>query len=538
MARAMNRAAPVLHAIFFSVITLTNYNNTNVRENYTYTKKADFQLENTGFSPIFDVQFYGMKIQYKFLIGFGLALLVSVIPNLMLYDSRIVAMISFPGWIGLSLLRFLIVFGAFIVAAHFWLIRPLNRIARCLALEDPGELEKLAGKKDELGRIALLVCRFFEQRKELSDVMREKTRALEQMAQLESKSRALLNAIPDLLFRVSITGIITDYHAPDPSELFLSPDRFLGRNLEDILPAPVVRQYEQALKEVVTGKKSHLFEYTLNMPDGSERTYEAQLSVTGSGDYLVSIRNITIRKEAENEIMRMLEKQKDLSQMKSNFISLVSHQFRTPLAAISSNVQLLSRYETKWPPEKKAVVIKRIQEAIQNMVLLLEEITLISKDQSGKLSVNPETVRLNQLLEEVIEDLRRTSELPVRLELLTGQGEDTLVTDRELLRQIFLHLISNAGKFNPKDTPVQVQVASHGNSISIKVSDEGIGIPEKDLEHIFQPFHRGFNSEEFPGTGLGMSIVKRCVDLLKGSIDIRSKEGQGTNVEVSIPWQE
>ncbi|MFH1160751.1 MAG: ATP-binding protein [bacterium] len=479
-----------------------------------------------------------MKIQYKFLIGFGIALLISVIPNLFLFDPRVVSMLPVPVWTSLSLFRFLILFGIFIVVAHCWIIRPLTQIVRCLALEDPGQMEKLAERKDELGCIALLVKRFFEQRKELSEVMREKTLALEKMAFSESKSRALLNAIPDLIFRVNLFGVITDYHAPDPTELFLPPEKFLGKNLEDILPVPVVKQYEQALKEVITGKKSQLFEYTLNMPDGSERSYEAQLSITGSGDYLVSIRNITIRKEAENEIGRMLEKQKELSQMKSNFISLVSHQFRTPLAAISSNVQLLSRYEEKWPPEKKAVVLKRILETIRNMTNLLEEITLISRDQSGKLSVNPEALQLNVLVKEVIEDLRKTSELPVKLELLTEQGEDTLTTDRELLRQILIHLISNAGKFNPKDKPVHVKVSSRGKAISIMVTDEGIGIPEKDREHIFQPFHRGGNSDEFPGTGLGMSIVKRCVDLLKGSIEIHSIEGRGTSVEVTIPWAE
>jgi len=477
-----------------------------------------------------------MKIQYKFLMGFGLAVLISVIQNLILLDQQIVALLSIPSWIGLSLFRFIILFGMFIVLVYYWFINPLNQIARCLALEDPAEVEKLAQKKNELGRIALLVKRFFEQRKELSGVMREKTLALEQMAFLESKSRALLNAIPDLLFRISSDGIITDYHAPDPSELFLPPEKFLGKNLKDIIPDLIVTQYKHALNDLMSSKKSQLFEYSLSMPDGVERSYEAQLSAIGSTDYLLSIRNITLRKEAENEIKRMLEKQQDLSQLKSNFIALVSHQFRTPLAAISSNVQLLNRYDEKWSSSKKEVVFKRIQETIRNMINLLEEITLISKDQSGKLQVNPEALQLNELVEEVIEDLRKTSELPVKLELLMNQGEDTFIIDRELLRQILIHLISNAGKFNPKDKPVHVKVSAPGDVISIKVTDEGIGIPEKDLEHIFHPFHRGVNAEGYPGTGLGMSIVKRCVDLLKGSVEVQSMEGYGTSVEVMIPW--
>ncbi|MBL7138028.1 MAG: PAS domain-containing sensor histidine kinase [Bacteroidales bacterium] len=476
-----------------------------------------------------------MKIQYKFLIVFVAAFAITIVPNLFLFKSEIIAWLPISWWTYLSIARFILLIGLFVVVTRYWIIKPLNQIALSLSLDDPAPVEILSQRRDEIGKIGLLLQRFFAQRKELDQVMHEKSQALESVAFSEAKSRALLNAIPDLLFRINIFGVITDYHAPDPSELFLKPEKFLGKNMEEIMPEHVVINYQQAIQDLVRLKKSQIFEYSLHMPDGSERAYEAMVSATGVGDYLISVRNITIRKEAELEISRMLSKQQELNQLKSRFISLVSHEFRTPLSAISSNIQLLSRYQEKWPVEKKVEVIRRVQEAIQNMITLLEEVTLISKDQTGALTVNPESLNINDFVQDVIEELRKSSELPVHLELNIDQGEDNIHSDKELLRQILSHLLSNAGKFNPEKQPVRVTIARENNHIEMIVSDQGIGIPERDLEQLFQPFHRCSNSDEFPGTGLGMSIVKRCVDLLKGSIRVISKENVGTTFEVKIP---
>jgi len=476
-----------------------------------------------------------MKIQFKFLIVFLAAFAITIIPNLFLVRSEVIAWLPIPWWTFLSIARFILLIGLFGVAIHYWIIKPLNLIAHSLSLDDAEPVQDLSRRHDEIGKIGVLLQRFFAQRKELNAVMHEKSEALKAVAYSEAKSRALLNSIPDLLFRISAEGSITDYHAPDRTELFLPPEKFLGKKLTEILPSHIISGYQQAIQDVIWFRKSQSFEYTLHMPDGTERSYEAMVSATGTGDFLASIRNITIRKEAELEITRMLTKQQELNELKSRFISLVSHEFRTPLAAISSNIQLLSRYQEKWPPEKKEKVLRRVQEAIQNMVMLLEEVTLLSRDQSGLLLVRPEPIKINDFVNDVIEDLRKSSELPVHLELNMEPDDDNIFSDKELLRQILSHLLSNAGKFNPEEKPVRVTVTRTNNHIEMVVSDQGIGIPERDLEQLFQPFHRATNSDPYPGTGLGLSIVKRCVDLLKGSIRVTSTINLGTTFEVQIP---
>ncbi|MBN1199855.1 MAG: PAS domain-containing sensor histidine kinase [Bacteroidales bacterium] len=476
-----------------------------------------------------------MKIQYKFLIVFLVTFAITIIPNIFLVRSDVLAWLPFSIWSFLSIARFILLIGLFMLVIHYWIIKPLKQIAFALSLNDPAPVEALSTRRDEIGKIGILLQRFFSQREALDQVMKEKSQALESVAVSETKARALLNAIPDLMFRISSAGIITDYHAPDPSELFLPPEKFLGKRIEEMMPTNVVSAYYQAILDLTGLAKSKIFEYTMHMPDGSERAYEAMVASTGIGDYLIIVRNITIRKEAELEISRMLSKQRELIQLKSQFISLVSHEFRTPLAAISSNIQLLSRYQQKWPAEKKAEVLKRIQEVIMKMINLLEEVTLISKDQSGAISLNPEEFKVNEFVEEVIESLQQSSELPVNLELKMDQTEEYICSDRELLRQILFHLLSNAGKFSPQEKPVRVSISMKNETIEMTIEDHGIGIPENDVEHLFQPFHRGSNSAEFPGTGLGMTIVKRCVDLLKGSIRVNSRENEGTTVEVRIP---
>ncbi len=369
-----------------------------------------------------------MKIKNKFLIVFLVAFAITIIPNLFIIRGDVLAWLPFPFWTALSILRFIVLLGLFVVAVHLWIIKPLNLIAKSLSLNNPDLVNDITRRRDEIGRIGVLLQQFFEQTRELTTVISDKSKALEEVAQSEA----------------------------------------------------------------------HL-------------------------------------KESKIEITQSLNKQQEANRIKSQFISLVSHEFRTPLAAISSNIQLLHRYEDKWPHKKKTVVLKRIQEGIQIMINLLEEITLLSKDQSGRLFVYPEEFQLKHFIVDLIDELKKNSELPLNLEINVNEETPHITSDKELLRQILSHLIINAWKFNPEKNPVNVKITRDNNYIEIVISDQGIGIPQRDLEHIWEPFIRGQNSGDYPGSGLGLAIVKRCVDLLEGSIQIRSTENAGTNVEVKLP---
>lgn len=476
-----------------------------------------------------------MKIQYKFLIIFLVAFAITIVPNLLLFNSEVISWLPVSLWTLLSIARFILLLGLFFVATHYWIVKPLKKITFALSLNDPLLVEPMIHSGDEIGKIALLLKKFLHQQTELEKVMKEKSKALESAALSEAKLQSLLNAVQDMLFRVSLSGVITDYHVADEKDLFLPPDRFLGKRVDQVLPKHVVADYYQAILDLGGTSKSKSFEYALHMADGSERFYEAMVSATEMDDYLVSVRNITLRKEAELSIAQTLHQQQELNEMKSRFISLVSHEFRTPVTAISSNVQLLTRYEEKWPHDKKAEVLHRIQEAIKKMITLLDEVSLISKDQNGVLLIYPETICIHEFVPEVIDEFRKNTGIDVHLELTVGPGQEYIDSDKELLRQILSHLLSNAGKFSPQEKPVRVTITRKNNHIGLMVTDQGIGIPDKDLEHLFQPFHRGGNSDDYPGTGLGMSIVKRCVDLLNGTIRVISRENEGTAFDVKIP---
>jgi len=479
-----------------------------------------------------------MKIQYKFLIIFLVVFVLTIIPNLFLIRSEVLVLFPLSFWSFLSIFRFVILIALFMVAIYYWVVKPLKQIAFALMINDPSPVEKLKGRRDEIGQIGNLLQRFFAQRETLDKVMKEKSQALESVALSEAKARALLNAIPDLMFRVSSNGIITDYHAPDPAELLIPPEEFLGKKIDKVMPSHVVSAYYQAILNLPGLTRSSIFEYLLHMPDGSERTYEALVSATGIGDYLLIVRNITIRKEAELEIAQMLTKQKELIRLKSHFISMVSHEFKTPLAAISSNVQLLCKYQHKWPVEKRMEVTQRVQGSIKKMIDLLEEVTLISKEQSETVTLQPEAFRLKELIHDVTESLVQSSELPVNLEFSTEQGEEYLHSDRELLRLILFHLISSAGKFNPHREVVRASLSLHEEQIEMSVSDNRTGIPGKEMDQLFQPFHRGSEPAGLPGSGWGMTIVKRCVELLNGSIQVDSRENEGTIIDIKIPFLE
>jgi len=417
-----------------------------------------------------------------------------------------------------------------------WLTIPLRRITESLALEDGTLIRGLIKKRNEFGKISMMIERFFYQKKELADIIHEKNEVLNSYAIAESKNTALLSAIPDLLFRINLFGIITDYHVKNPEDLPVPPDSLVGKNIEEILPHSITPVLQIALRDVNTTRSPQVLDFSLPFPNGQSKYYEASLTLTSMGDYLAVVRNITTRKEAELALNRMLEKEAELNRLKTQFIATVSHEFRTPLSAISSNLQLLDLYDDTWSVEKKTTAILRIHHAVKEMITLLNDLSVVAKDQSGKLTINPTVFNLELFCGELIKDAAVIVDplANIKFEFTCKYSEVTL--DKELLRYILSNLLSNAIKFTPGNEEVLLAVSNPDDqTIQIVLSDRGIGISQEDLSNIFEPFHRGGNVAEFPGTGLGLSIVKRCVDLHKGSVSITSELGKGTRITVLLP---
>lgn len=246
-------------------------------------------------------------------------------------------------------------------------------------------------------------------------------------------------------------------------------------------------------------------------------------------------RNLTERKLMEDEIKQALEKEKELRELKSRFVSMASHEFRTPLSVILSSTDIIKRYSDKLGKEKTYDYLDSIKREIKNMTGLLDSVLLIGKIDSGKISFEPSYIDLKQLIESIVDKIISTSQEGVEIEMSFQDLREKYLLDEKLFQQILTNLLTNSVKYSPPKAIVSLVVKEEHEQLLIQVQDRGIGITKEDQERLFEPFHRGNNVGNISGTGLGMVIVKNSVEIHGGSIDFLSKVGQGTTFNVYIP---
>ncbi|SRR5581483_5041318 len=256
---------------------------------------------------------------------------------------------------------------------------------------------------------------------------------------------------------------------------------------------------------------------------------------------VVYINDMTIHKQLQEEthkaeLLRMeLAKEKELAELKERFASMVSHEFRTPLTVIRMSCGLIEEYADRLPPEKTKKFLNDIQSQVEYMVELLEDVLTIGKTRAGKIAFNPELLDLSSVCADIVEQLQLTNGSEHRL-LFSNQSHTRFVyLDPQLLRHILVNLLSNAIKYSPKGSEVRLTVREEEKQIVFQVSDQGIGIPPEDQEHLFEPFHRASNTRHIQGTGLGLAIVKGNVEAHGGRITVSSAEGAGTTFTVTLP---
>ena len=246
---------------------------------------------------------------------------------------------------------------------------------------------------------------------------------------------------------------------------------------------------------------------------------------------------IQIEREKEVELMleQSLGKEKELSEMQSRFISTTSHEFKTPLAAILSSIELLQRYSSKWDENKKKEHYNRIIESIEYLTKLLDDILTISRTESGKINFKPESVDLFQLISECEKDNKSLFTDKHEFHLNYNADGKSFRLDRKLMKFIFNNLLSNAAKYSPTGGKIRMTINQDQKQLIIEISDEGIGIPPEEVDKIFISFYRSKNTGTIEGTGLGLAIVKRAVDLHSGEITVISELNKGTIFNVMIP---
>ncbi len=246
--------------------------------------------------------------------------------------------------------------------------------------------------------------------------------------------------------------------------------------------------------------------------------------------------DISQRKLAETELMATLQREKELSDMKSKFVSMASHEFRTPLATILSSAELIEHYSETLSAGDRKGVIGGMKSAVQRMSALLDDVLTIGKSDAGVLKYHGGVMHLRAFCDQVTGAFRVANGKGHVLEFEHNLDDDEPVEmDERLLNHIFDNLLTNAAKYSAPGKSIRLSVRREGGELLISVADQGIGIPEKDQAHLFEGFFRASNVDKRLGTGLGLAIVKKAVESHSGSIGFNSVEGQGTRFDVRLP---
>lgn len=248
---------------------------------------------------------------------------------------------------------------------------------------------------------------------------------------------------------------------------------------------------------------------------------------------IANVRDETKRKELEKELNNALVREKELSEMKSKFISMVSHEYRTPLTTILSSTDLLDLFGLDMENDERREFLQTIKSSVKYLTGLVNDVLMLNRSESGRLNYLPSMFELVKLCKETAASFN------------TGEGEQvifysnlpskTVGMDRKLLTYILMNLLSNAVKYSTGGNPVEFNVNFEQEHVSFEIKDKGIGIPEESFPHLFEPFYRAENAANINGSGLGLSIVKGCVDTHKGVISFNSVEGKGTTFLVRLP---
>lgn len=244
------------------------------------------------------------------------------------------------------------------------------------------------------------------------------------------------------------------------------------------------------------------------------------------------IRKLT---ESKKETDLALEKERELNNLKSRFISTASHEFRTPLATIMSSVSLSGKYAESLDKANMIKHIDRVKTAVNHLTDILNDFLSLDKLEEGAVMANPEYIKLNEMIQGLIDELRPIAKAGQKIVYSAPKSDDGVYIDRRILRNILINLISNAIKYSNENTQIEIKADVRDSALSIEVKDQGIGIPYEDQAHIFERFYRANNSGNMQGTGLGLNIVRKYVELLNGEISFKSIPEKGTKFILRFP---
>ena len=403
----------------------------------------------------------------------------------------------------------------------------------------------------------------------------EKNRAMENL----EGARALFNYATEGILITDDKGIIRHVNASAEKLFGYAREELIGKKIEILIPKRFEHKHVQQRDKYNAAPHPRSMGAGFDLhglkKDGTEFSVEISLSPFSNvdGKFVIAfIIDITIRKKAEEAVKRQqveleklnkdldkkvkertmileeavgelnqtkeelneaLKKEKELNDLKSRFVSMASHEFRTPLATILSSLSLATKYGEQGEKEKQSKHLGRIKTSVNNLTDMISDVLSISKLEEGKMAVTPEKFNVKDFTNEIIKELQLVAKREQKINYShSGKGE--IIFDKKILRHLLFNLVSNAIKFSPEGKQIDVEIKVN-NSISISVKDSGIGISEDDQAHLFERFFRAQNATNIQGTGLGLNIVAKYVEILDGTIKCKSILEKGTTFTINFP---
>jgi len=364
----------------------------------------------------------------------------------------------------------------------------------------------------------------------------------------EERLRLMETAVEDTSESVLVTD--TELDRPGPRIVHVNPgfERLTGYTAEEAIgQTPRILQGEETDPDLLVHLREQLeagqpfFGETVNYrKDGTPFINEWSISPArndkGEITHFVAVqRDVTEQREYENRIREALEKTRELSDLKTQFISMTSHEFRTPMGTILASAELLERYGARWAHDKQVTHLRRIQSAVHTMRELLDDVLVIGRSDAGKLAMHPERLDPAAVIGAIVDEVRHGEGHEHTITLDTDEAPAVALADAGLIRHACTNLLSNAVKYSEPGSTICVRVWAADEALQVTVADDGIGIPEEDQERLFDSFHRAGNVGDVSGTGLGLAIVQRAVAAHQGQIAFESEVGVGSTFHITLP---
>lgn len=370
-------------------------------------------------------------------------------------------------------------------------------------------------------------------------IQRDITKRKESEALVRRQS-LIIDQIHDSVIVTDMNGFISSWNRGAKGSFGYATEAILGEHITKLWKNHKSRSFHQSIVIPLIDKKELDIEMEMNTKNGE--SFPANLSISlfhddqeNSVGIIIYIKDISHQKRAEKEILNSLKREREISQLKTRFVSAVSHEYRTPLATILSSLELLEHYGDFSSPEEKQEYFQQIHTAVHRMTDLMNDVLNLNKSEAGQITFQPSWINIGLFCKELVSELQRniksSHRISLDIEYKNLEGE----MDEKLLRHILTNLISNAVKYSPGGGTIEFKVSCENHSAVFTISDNGIGIPPESLPNLFKAFVRANNVGNISGTGLGLSIVQHFVTIHRGSIETDSTPNEGSTFRVKLP---